>query len=152
MVSFTKASLAFVALLPLALASPSDRGLVAVRNEEAVAKGLAYRNAMARRDTPVHCVDDDVNGPQTTGNLLCLDLGSIPPGKRDLAKQGNVIGKRQTENTYTCDECLGLNGNTAVTSDPDVSICYITTGDDSSYGNVTSCPGDPSPTTVSLPS
>lgn len=49
----------------------------------------------------------------------------------------------------TCDECLGLNGNQPAVTEDEVTICYITLGDPNSYGNQTSCPGDPGPATVS---
>lgn len=105
--------------------------------------GTAPAGEIQKRDTPVHCVDDPVDGPSTTGNLLCLDLGGIPPGKRDS------LGPRDAQGRMTCDECLGLNGNDPAVTEDEVTICYITLGDPDTYGNQTSCPGDPAPTTVS---
>lgn len=58
-------------MFPLAiLASPTVHGPVRA-------------GEIRKRNTPVHCVYNPVDGLLTPGNLLCFDLGSIPPGKRD---------------------------------------------------------------------
>jgi hypothetical protein len=138
MFSLATLAVALLAVSPhvgLVLASPTVLTIDYAKREAAIAKH--------KRDTPTHCVDDIVGGPQTTGNLLCVDLGDIPPGKRGLQK-------RQSSTTFSCSQCLGQDGNTAISTVADTSICYITTGNgDESLGNQTSCPGDPPPSTVS---
>jgi hypothetical protein len=96
------------------------------------------------------CVDDPVDGPSTTGNLLCLDLGGIPPGKRSMnVRDLSPLNNRDSQGRMTCDECLGLNGNEPAVTEEEVTICYLTIGDSDTYGNQTSCPGDKPPPTVS---
>jgi hypothetical protein len=142
MFSLTTFLVALIAVSPnagLVLASPTvfTHDYVKIAKREAAIENY-------KRETATHCVDDSTDGPTTIGNLLCIDLGDIPPGKRDFLRRDSNPGF-----AFSCSECLGLDGNTAISTVPDVSICYITTGDDGSLGNQTSCPGDPPPTTVS---
>lgn len=81
------------------------------------------RSELVRRDSPTHCVDDKVDGPKTVGNLYCVDSSGT---------------------TLSCDECLGLNGETAATTKDAGVSCYITKND-GGLGDRTSCPGDPPP-------
>jgi hypothetical protein len=68
-------------MFPLAtLASPTVHGPVRA-------------GEIRKRDTPVHCVDDPVDGLLTTENLLCLALGRIPPGKSDSLSPRDSQGR-----------------------------------------------------------
>lgn len=160
---FTTSTLMLFALSPLAaLSTPAVPGpAIPVNHPQAIARRaeLSARRDVWRRDVAEHCIDDAVDQPDTTGNLLCLDLGGIPPGKRSeiWEKRHNLkkrdmsptLSPRDPQGRMTCDECLGRNGGTPAVTESETTICYITIGDPDTYGNQTSCPGDPAPATVS---
>ena len=70
-----------------------------------------------------HCIDDNVIGMRTQGNLYCFD------------SEGSDL---------TCDQCLGLNGNSPASQEGGAR-CYLSDGNPNSLGQQVACPGDPGP-------